>query len=826
MAPTEPRIAPLPRKNRQFWKFVPVFALFSLISAFAQNPPAADAPAQPPAGGGRPGFGPRGGGAASGGVTLQFPLNAVNDILPVYERLTGKVVLKDSAVFNGPQISLVTPRSVPPEEAVRLIESALILNGYVVIHEADNKTIKLMLGRAGDGAASFNDGEIIYTDPMALPAGEALIGSFMTLEFIAPDDAATIMANHVQLNPYGRITPVESPPGLLVTESAALIRKLAKLREIIDVPPDEARLMTEFVQLVYADANTVAQIIQAAMDARHEERARLDELGRTISGQRSNNQGNQNNQNNQNRGSQPQNRGQNPNASYGIGSASDPAAQLIADDRLNRIMVQASPLDFAFILNLIAEFDQPLPDQDPLEKPLRYVKVIDILPVVVDILMDTGSGVTQLPGGRSLDTRQTPVASSQLQALTGIQNEQQQSRFQQQSDSIDATGGQADRLAFPVDESAPISVLVGKTRLIADRQANMLIVIGSEEAKRAVGELIDRLDRKPPQVYLAMVIGQLTLGDGIDIGVDYLKQFESFNPGNLNAPGVAASILTERDDVITGGNIGDVRNNLISNAFGPAEGLNLYGSFGGSFDVFISALETSNKFKVVSRPVLSVQNNKRASITSGQKIPVPQSTITDATGGANNAALNTTIGFEDVVLKLEVIPLINADREVTLEIAQINDTVVGEQVVANNTVPVIGTEELVTTLTVPDRHTIVLGGLISESDNKVTEGLPFINRLPVVGHAFKNTDRDLVRTELLIFIQPVVVTDNHELIGASYDEDLRTDVGANAAESFPPPGQPTEERLREDFERSEKSKNAPKKRERPRSAGRFPFFKR
>tara|TARA_R110002096_G_scaffold4501_6_gene21102 strand:+ start:30011 stop:32428 length:2418 start_codon:yes stop_codon:yes gene_type:complete len=776
----------------------------------------------PPAGGRGGGMGRPGGGGDGDGVTLQFPLNAVTDILPVYERLTGKVVMKDSAVFNGPQISLVTPRPVPNDEAIRLIESALILNGYVVIHESDQKSIKLLLGRAGEAANNFNDGEVIFTDPMELPGGEALIGFFMKLNHISPEDAGLIMSNHVQLNPYGRITPVESPPGLLITESAALVRKMAKLREIIDVPPDEARLMTQFVQLIYADSNTVAQIIQAAMDARQEERTRLSELGRTINGQQ---QQQQNNNNNNNR-NQNQNRDQNANQSAGIGSANDPAAQLIADDRLNRIMVQASPLDFAFILSLIEEFDRPLPNQSPLEKHLNYAKVIDILPVVVDILTDTGTGTTQLPGGRTIDTRQTPVASSQLQALTGTQNESQQTRFQQQN-AADATGGQADRLAFPIDETAPISVLVGKTRVIADRQANMLIVIGSDEAKQTVDELVDRLDRKPPQVYLAMVIGQLTLGDGMDIGVDYLKQFESFNAGNLNAGGLASSLITERDDILSNGSVADVRSNLISNAFGPSEGLNLYGSFGGSFDVFISALETSNQFKVVSRPVLSVQNNKRASITSGQRIPVPESTITDATAGTANAALNTTIAFEDVVLKLEVIPLINADREVTLEIAQINDTVIGQQIVANNSVPIIGTEELTTTLTVPDRHTIVLGGLITESDNKSTEGLPFVNRIPVLGHAFKNTDRDLTRTELLIFIQPVVVMDNHELMGASYDEDLRTEVGADAAEEFPNPGVPTEQRLDADFERSENLKKLNSdKRERPRTKTRFPFLKR
>jgi len=817
--------------------------------------PADAAPAAPPAdGGARPpgmggpggGFGRRGGFGGPGGgfggppanadgaggatvtgdsVNLQFPLNAINDILPVYERLTGKTVIKDSSVFSGPQISLVTQNDVPKDEAIRLIEAALIINGYVVVHDSDGKTIRLQLSRAANQLqTSFNDGEVLYTAPENMPAGEALISYFMKLDFMAPEDAAVIFSNHVQLNPYGRLTAVTTPSGLLITESAAIIRKFVKLKDVIDVPPNEARLMTEFVQLEYADANTVAQIVQAAMDARLEESQRINELGRTVRGEQAQTpqQGGNNNQGNSNNQSRPATTSggtinirttiTNPQDGV-IGSATDPSAQLIADDRLNRIMVQASPTDIAFILNLIQRFDQPLRNQVPLERHLNYVKSADVLPTVVDILMDMGSGTTQLPGGRSIDTRNTPVSSSQLTALTGAQQTaEQQNRFIQQQGGgttgttttgtvTTNTNSQADRLSYPIDETAPISVLVGKTRIIADRQANVIIVMGSEEAQKQVSEILDRLDRKQPQVYLAMVIGQLTLGNGMEFGVDYLKQYESFQPGNLNASGAAAGLIAGRPDLTDA--IADVRDNLITNAIGPAAGLNIYGQIGDHFDVFITALETSNRFKVLSRPVLSVQNNKRASITNGQKIPYPATSLTDATGGVANAALSTTVEYQDVVLKLEIIPMINSDNEVTLDIAQVNDTLAGTQLVGVNEVPVINTEVLTTTVTVPDRHTLVLGGLITEQDTKETSGIPVVSRIPVVGNAFKNTDRSVTRAELLIFIQPVVVDGKASHISASYDEDLRTEVGADAAKAFPAPGVPTKEREQEDFERSE-----------------------
>jgi len=81
--------------------------------------------------------------------------------------------------------------------------------------------------------------------------------------------------------------------------------------------------------------------------------------------------------------------------------------------------------------------------------------------------------------------------------------------------------------------------------------------------------------------------------------------------------------------------------------------------------------------------------------------------------------------------------------------------------------------------------------LISESENEVDSGIPFIKDLPLIGHAARNKTSTTSRSELMIFIQPVVVDDNQEAVTISYDEDVRSDVGEAAAEVFPEPGTPT-----------------------------------
>jgi type II secretory pathway component GspD/PulD (secretin) len=457
-------------------------------------------------------------------------------------------------------------------------------------------------------------------------------------------------------------------------------------------------------------------------------------------------------------------------------------------------MIVASPSDAAYVLELIREFDKPLDNHQPVERKLRYVKANDILPVLVDVLQDTGTGETMLPGGRQIQTRPTPVTSSQLATLTGTNQSQQntQNRNQQAAAGTAEVGGREDQISFPLDDVAPISVLVGKTRVIADRQSNAIIVSGTRESEQIVLDMIDRLDQRPVQVYLATVIGELTLSDDAQFGVDYIQRFAKWNGDKPGSGGFTSGNLNGRPDLIgttnQNGNIANMADMITATPFGPTSGLNFYGQIGQSLDVIVTALQETKRFKVLSRPVVYTQNGKRAEITSGQEVPYPNSSVTDTT---NPNSIRSTVDFKEVVLKLEVLPTINEDNEVTLDIVQVNDRIVGSQVVDQNEIPIIGKQELNTTVSVGNRSTIILGGLISESKDTEDAGIPFLKDLPIVGYAAKNTAVAKKRSELMIFIQPIVVRNDQDAAFASYDEDVRTEIGEDAAATFPEPGNPT-----------------------------------
>jgi type II secretory pathway component GspD/PulD (secretin) len=168
-------------------------------------------------------------------------------------------------------------------------------------------------------------------------------------------------------------------------------------------------------------------------------------------------------------------------------------------------------------------------------------------------------------------------------------------------------------------------------------------------------------------------------------------------------------------------------------------------------------------------------NNRQAVIETGERVAVPRSTLsslnTTGINNNNNQVVTANIDYENVVLRIAVVPLINANGEITLQIQQKNDSITGERVIGGDAIPTIGTQSLGTTVMIPDGGTVLLGGLISEDDGKSQAGVPLFANWPLVGRVFGSTSDKINRKELLIFIQPKVIRSEFDQTFA--DEDLK-----------------------------------------------------
>lgn len=433
-----------------------------------------------------------------------------------------------------------------------------------------------------------------------------------------------------------------------------------------------------------------------------------------------------------------------------------------------------------FISHLIEEFDANVPFGEPSVYPLKHVNAADVFDVVVKAISDPGQ---QGQGGAGAGGTGTLGNRPQGAATTG------NNLFGNRSASLGGGGNTglgggtfgggtgtgaggatlSESLNAQEKDITPQAVTIGNARIIADNRANSIIVVGNKDVKEKLFAVIKELDVRAPQVVIHTCIGQLTLSENEQFGVNYIMNLGR----DLNnfAGGVAGGTGTGGGTTTGGPGVSFVGNNPILNfanllsqeqikqiAVAGATGFNGYFTAGNAFDVLVTALESTNKFRVVSRPILHTSNNKKAIIASGEEIAVPTSTQSSFNGGVgnNNLVTNSSISFKTVALTLEVLPLINSDREVTMDIVQKIDEQAGTTTIDNNQIPRIATRVLQTNVTVPDNATLILGGLIKQRNDKTYSGIPLLSRIPLLGSLFRTTTYNKTREELVILIRPTV----------------------------------------------------------------------
>jgi len=702
--------------------------------------------------------------------TIQFPNNPVSDFLLVYERLKGVTLIKDASLSQGGlNLSLTLNQPVTKEEAIRLIESTLLLNGYAFI-AVDKKTVKVINTAGGKNPRS--EGVFVFTNEEELPQGEVIASYVMPLTHLAAADAVEIFNQFIVLHPYGSMVAVPVANQVVVTENSTLIRRLLEVKALVDQPAPEVR--SEFVQLEQANADRVVELITQLLEKRQEGAGAA--AGRAATGQPTQPPGVP---------TIPGAQAAAPTTAANINAGSSGDIQLIADTRTNRILVVTRPMNMDYIKKLIEEFDVAVDLSDPYEQPLNYVAASDMLPILADMLKEEGEQGTGEAGAAA----PTRTGTGGIGVGTPVGG----------AGSVSGMGGgvsgagRLGSLSEPGEEQAAESVVVGKTRLIADNRANSILVIGQPEARDKVKAILDKLDKRPMQVYLATVIGQLLVTNDDEFAVNILQKYiggprtgaasvaggKPFISGTTTVYGkdVNGNPTKQTQDGVTPTSpMAATLGQMSQVAVGALPGMQIATFILGSIDLYINALTASNRFRIASRPSVFTANNKKAVIYNGKKIAVPTSTVT--TLGAGGSATTTAgsqqsnIQYQDVVLKIEVVPLINSAREVSLQIIQTNDTVSqnSTNIGGGVSVPEINTQELTTTVTVPDRSTILLGGLITQIDAKNVAGVPFLSSIPLMGNLFKSTSDKTDRQELVVMIQPSVVQDVPEMREVSKTE--------------------------------------------------------
>lgn len=635
----------------------------------------------------------------------------------LYEKLTGKRVIMSREAMTSTISAFIKPPVTNAGAAVVLEKSAM-LEGLVFIPSGPNE-VKLV-----KAANSNRQGIPVVTRAAEIPEGEKVITYVMSFDHISAEDGLKVFNTLVRtFNPQGIITPVANTSTLLITENSALVRTLLKIKEEIDLPQE---LFTNLsIELSHGDAEEVAASVQTILDF--------------TSGQNvlSSSTGGNNNQNTRNNNNGNNNRNNNRNNNNQRTAGSEGSVLLTAMSSNNRIHITGRPIEVRYAESLIRDFDSPSRSQNYIRHKLHFLAVSDFLPIASDAINRTTNRIAEQGGGNQAGGRNTGNNNAAgANAQGGGEN-----------GTVLSDG---DRLEYPE------SLLIGKTLLVADNANNALIVQGPPQSIGIIKDLINEMDIASEQVQITAVFGRYSVTDDLDFGVDFARTYQATrgsNSGFAIGNSTGYPVLVDPTTLTDGAAL---------NAASVA-GLSIYGKIGNHFLPTLRAMQSDGKFKLVSRPSVFTTNNRKAVLSSGQSIAVPTNTLSQNVNGANGLSQSTNIEFRDVLLKLEVVPLVNSDDEVTLKISFVNDTIVGSQTIDGNSIPTIGKEELVTTVTVPNNGTIVLGGLITERDQDDKDGVPILSSIPGIGRLFSTTTKSKLREELVIFIQPRIVSRDGDL---------------------------------------------------------------
>lgn len=288
--------------------------------------------------------------------------------------------------------------------------------------------------------------------------------------------------------------------------------------------------------------------------------------------------------------------------------------------------------------------------------------------------------------------------------------------------------------------------VLGNTKIIADERTNSLLVFANKDDMEMIKLIIDKLDVVLAQVLIEAIIMEVTLGDTKDIGISYLqhaKKTGAFSTiGGLNNSSTANSFYEGLSDSSNTNGLGDL-----------TSGFSYFTSINKDLDVVLTAIKTDSRVNVLSRPRIQTSHAVQASLFVGQTVPYVTGTYYGGSAYGNSANYSQlSVGIE-----LDVLPLINPDGLVVMDIQQNIEQIGGYVTISDNQVPKTTKRQAQAKVAVHDRETIMLGGFISNSKTVSHSGVPWLMDIPFLGALFRSHSDTGDKTELIVLIRPTVL---------------------------------------------------------------------
>jgi general secretion pathway protein D len=305
-------------------------------------------------------------------------------------------------------------------------------------------------------------------------------------------------------------------------------------------------------------------------------------------------------------------------------------------------------------------------------------------------------------------------------------------------------------LANSAIKSVSGSTFLPNVRITADVTNNAVLVYANADSQRVVEQTIRQIDRPQRQIAIEATIAEVTLNNTLQYGVQFFLASQKGSVVNTIATGASTSGASTSIDPPS---------NAVNAAAGALlgrvlPGFNFLIGSENSPRVILDALHSLTDVKVLSNPSLVVLDNQPATLQVGDQVPFSTGSATVLT--SNNTVVNT-IDYKNTGIILRVLPRANASGNIVLDIEQEISSVSPASVGALT--PTISQRKVKSSIAVTSGQTVLLAGLISESENKQRQGIPILDSIPGVGDAFSHQNTTRNRTELILFIRPTMIRD-------------------------------------------------------------------
>ena len=729
-------------------------------------------------------------------ISMRFKDASLEHILEFVAEVTGYTIVK-SADLNM-RVTIISPDDMPVDEAFSVLNTTLAIKGYTSI--VNGRSMKIVpLSEVKLEATPIRVG----SDPEAIKSEDTITTQVMPL---SSADATQLVKDLKDFVPrYGVMTAYGRSNTLIITASSANIKRLAEIVRELDISMAD-RIKIEVFSLQYGDATKLAEVItklyekpkdaEVAAEQERQQRGRRGGFGGR--GQFGGTGGG---------GAETPTDESSPTEGGALQMLGEVKA--VADENTNSLIVSASQPNLIAIRRLVAELDvQRSSEPETRVFSLQYGDATEIANELNQAFSSaarnvfTGAGgfgggggrgrrffeeqqqelnrqggegvlglpeLTAVPDARTNSVIVTTTAQ-QMEAVrklieqldrdiadfaeatriftlehadaanvSAVLNELLSTElFERQAATRTSFGGggfgggfgggarSTGALGSGAQTADAARGLTGNVKIVADDETNALLITTFVRNFPAVEELVEQLDVLLPQVLIEAQIIEVTLDDDSVFGVEWMwEQGTTLNDKTYQQEGTTDFGLTDE-------------------IFGLK-----YGIVSSKLNAMLHALTKDTKVNILSTPRIMTKNNQEAIINVGQAVPFLVSTQETATGG-----ILTSTDFRDVGVILTVTPRINRSGTVSLDVnQQINSLVEFTLFDA----PIISTREASAFVTIKDKQTMVIGGMIKDDKTETVHKIPILGDIPLLGRLFRRTDTRLEKTELMVFITPHVV---------------------------------------------------------------------